>query len=663
MKKRSIRVTLFATLALLAAIIGAFSTALTLKYKTPFRPSFFNYKASMSKRNQELVFKTFDYKQFSEINEFTVALINNHAVAGIGTDYLAASLIKRGVLKKIDYASLLDIPDLKEDEVEEALKVILAPEVFNHLQKYDQFLNQNNTSDKKIHLYDYFFPYFAQDAVIAYNPLKVQNAFSESNEGKIDFESETKRLNLEGDAHKMINILKVLSANNYNKWVITDAVRDNMLYGSGYDLPINSDKRTDENFTGKVDVENYITLIDNFKDLIKDGTGFDVKDTNNISFKGDGLEVLNNLISPSEKNANVTIMYNGDAIDAYYSEDNNKDVEAGTAIKIIRPNKNIFLVDGLVLSSSIDVENEKQYLRNLSQNVYKNANKAYLQYRNLKQIYPNYSFEQLRKMAQIKAEESYFNDWQNPYFESVISEYYSEDDSNSVKQASKNLTDNLNQKHFEIALKSEDEYLNFYKDVIYSYFENLLEKFKESVGEIKLQDSEKIADKLKDNKQLILFYDAIVKILDKNETQTQKQKTNDDYQNSNLSEALNKELLSEEQILTFLVNTYSWVDLSYGDDDGDHKNDLPKWKQSLWMDKYTNIDNFDYINYSLVIDADKRFIYKNYFYDGDGEDNQELQEMFKITPDSDDSVHEALMPVDGYLNSAIATEYYKKTKS
>ncbi|SYV97727.1 Uncharacterised protein, partial [Mycoplasmopsis edwardii] len=66
----------------------------------------------MSEINVEKLNETFDYKEFDEINQFSNALINNKAVAGIGSEFLATELVRKKLIGKIDYSSLLNIPAL-----------------------------------------------------------------------------------------------------------------------------------------------------------------------------------------------------------------------------------------------------------------------------------------------------------------------------------------------------------------------------------------------------------------------------------------------------------------------------------------------------------------------------------------------------------------------
>ncbi|TNK84282.1 hypothetical protein C4M81_02775, partial [Mycoplasmopsis pullorum] len=464
-------------IALAGTILG---TTLTLKSQKKFKPNFYNYKASMSHRLIDSVAQTFNYKQFNEITEFTTAIINNKAVAGIGTDYLAVSLVKQNLLKKIDYASLLDIPDLDEKDYEEALKVILTKETWEHLKSYDEYLTTDINGekfDKPRHLWEYFMPYFNQDAVIAYNVSKVEidqkYRIIDEETGKsineIDFERLNESEEYHDSAYKLINILKILNESGYKYWNITDAIRDNMLYGSTYDFNLDTHVRTDSEFTGSVNDESYVRLIKNFKQLIKDGTGFGVENTSRINFIGDGLNIVNNLINPVERDtkAHAAIIYNGDGIDAYYSSDNYADVEDGSAIRFVKPEKNLFLVDGYVQSSSISDENAKIYNHAMAQTAYQNANVAYLQYRELKKIHPDWEFEKLRKASIIKGQQKYFTDWQAPKLEELFSEDFAEDKTSEYVEY---LVQQINGPElFELSLDSENEYHNFYADIVKKY--------------------------------------------------------------------------------------------------------------------------------------------------------------------------------------------------
>ncbi|MCU9936976.1 hypothetical protein NW731_00165 [Mycoplasmopsis felis] len=412
-----------------------FITTLTLKKNKSFKPSFYNYKSYMSDDNIEHLNNTFDYKEFDEINQFTNALINNKAAAGIGSDFLAAELANKGLISKLDYSILLNLPELKnylkyddylkefnelniqlkntkdqeqkaslnnkilkiqqnlndskkaKELIKQYIKLTLIVEIWNHLNSYN--LNDNNE------LWEYFYPYYSQDMVIAYNIKKVSiNPENLDENQSIDISKYIdKFINTEPNKeiiqnpYSIINLLKIISENGYDKWVITDAVRDNMLYGSSYwPLP---NGRTNEKFTGIVQEEDnnskvlYEILIDSFVDLIKDGTGFDIRNNKHITLKGDGLEIVNDLINPNRPDINAAIMYNGDAIDSYYGSDNFPNQVEDGEIRAIKPNQNILLVDGLVLSNKLNQETKDDFMHNISTGYYSYLSKVIQKYKSI----------------------------------------------------------------------------------------------------------------------------------------------------------------------------------------------------------------------------------------------------------------------------------------
>ncbi|WAM03538.1 hypothetical protein ONA22_00415 [Mycoplasmopsis cynos] len=333
------------------------------KVGTPFKPTFYNYKSYISKVNETKINQSFDYKTFNEIDEFTVGLINNKAIAGIGSDFQTINLIKKGYIKKVNFEKLLNRKINDSNELKQILQKIYTPIVFKHLESYDEELKTDefgNLYNKPKHLWEYFVPYFQQDGVIAYNSLKASDKSNEFISNEKIIENYKKVINKSSitnfkdniKPYSLFNILNTLKNNNYNNLVITDAVRVNMLYGSPYKFTNN---KIVSNYGSIVNENNYKILVDSFIDLIQNSTNKKIDDKA-ISFNGDGLEILRSLIDPSRKDITASIMFNGDALDAYYSEDNgfnikdkNQDiipVPKGT-IKVIKFSENVLLVDGL----------------------------------------------------------------------------------------------------------------------------------------------------------------------------------------------------------------------------------------------------------------------------------------------------------------------------
>ncbi|MCS4536850.1 hypothetical protein NXS15_01790 [Mycoplasma sp. CSL7475-4] len=370
----------------LTAMATALAAALIYKFKKPFKPTFYNYKSYISDNARQAVSEKFDFKEFETIGEFTKAVLTEKAIGGIGSDAQAVQLIKRNKLKRIDYVKLFykDTPDWakgktfaeyrKLDQYKKMQTQIYTKLVWDHLAYYDEVLktdlmNEPWEDDEPKHLYDYFIPYFSQDMVIAYNPTKLDN---ELKNASIDTVEKRKKLyeldslvlnklaNIGFNANKpmdqkevmFVDALQSLKQSSYNRWELTDSVRDNMIYGSGY----NNQIPTGEAST-KSEPKLYQKLINQFAESIKAGIGYNLTNPN-LQLLGDGQLLLNNLIN-FDSNVEAGIIYNGDAFDAYNSEDNYEAVKKGT-IRFIRPKQNLLLVDGLVITNS-DKVNEKFY--------------------------------------------------------------------------------------------------------------------------------------------------------------------------------------------------------------------------------------------------------------------------------------------------------------
>ncbi|WP_416738118.1 hypothetical protein ACLRE7_00275 [Mycoplasmopsis meleagridis] len=444
------------------SFISALAASLTYKYNNPFKPTFYNYKQYIEEDIKKDIEKEFDYKEFDTLNQFTVAILTNKAIAGIGSDSQAVTLIKKDKLQKIDFYKLFpetfNNPENKNKKVDEILKSLYSDVVWNHLVSYDDDLKTDefghNFSDGPRHLWEYFVPYFAQDMVIAYNPSKILNLDS-YNFNLEDYYALDKKIIKEVSSQRendpswspwsMYSILKVLKENGFNNLEITDAVRDNMIYGSAYHFDKETGKYTNDLATGQGqdfgqindinkfiklfnehlkeeykndnlypnnvlklselqnDLNNFVNktqngysnfkeLIDQFSNLIKNSTGYKLNDEK-VNFIGNGLELVDRLISPASE-INVGVIYNGDTIDAYSANDNNSSVRDGV-VRYLRPKDNLLLVDGLVI---VKDTNEK-----ISNKIYDLAKNTFLDGIDLKQEeYDKLNDEQKLDLGAIK---------------------------------------------------------------------------------------------------------------------------------------------------------------------------------------------------------------------------------------------------------------------
>ncbi|EIN14954.1 Hypothetical protein, predicted transmembrane protein [Mycoplasmopsis agalactiae 14628] len=452
-----------AALSAAAVAVGAVSYKYT---KSAFKPVFSNYQAYIDEYNLEKLSQRFEYKQFAVLDEFTRDILTNKTAGGIGSDSQATKLLinsnqGKPLLRKFKRSDFKKIFKAKWDDsktTEENLKVIYNPVVFEHIKSYDALLDnvpvfdENGTiipnktqkdlpNEERLHLYDYFIPYFMQDMVIAYNPQKIakyNNLFkpfhmeapeepveSDGEQAQKDYEIAKKEYDakyensisdyfagVHNGIEKQINskLIEIINNpnNKYKEKVVdkntgketieehnhlpmsealkllrnpyganseqdafkyyqyTNAVRDNMIYGSSYRLDTKTGKRVSQptgeaviteetNITNKkIRTEIYRDLIDQFVDMFQDSTGFKITDTERVRTSGNGLDLLNTLVDPTKK-FNVAIIYNGDAVDAFYSLDNVKNSEVPDGVvRFIRPSVNLLLVDGFVIADSTE---------------------------------------------------------------------------------------------------------------------------------------------------------------------------------------------------------------------------------------------------------------------------------------------------------------------
>ncbi|WP_322912672.1 hypothetical protein [Mycoplasmopsis felis] len=678
-----------------------FITTLTLKKNKSFKPSFYNYKSYMSDDNIEHLNNTFDYKEFDEINQFTNALINNKAAAGIGSDFLAAELANKGLISKLDYSILLNLPELKnylkyddylkefnelniqlkntkdqeqkaslnnkilkiqqnlndskkaKELIKQYVKLTLRPEIWNHLNSYN--LNDNNE------LWEYFYPYYSQDMVIAYNIKKVSiNPENLDENQSIDISKYIdKFINTEPNKeiiqnpYSIINLLKIISENGYDKWVITDAVRDNMLYGSSYwPLP---NGRTNEKFTGIVQEEDnnskpYEILIDSFVDLIKDGTGFDIRNNKHITLKGDGLEIVNDLINPNRPDINAAIMYNGDAIDSYYGSDNFPNQVEDGEIRAIKPNQNILLVDGLVLSNKLNQETKDDFMHNISTGYYSYLSKVIQKYKSifnqdLKQNFDNLQNKLVENhiieiWKDFKTEElsKQWNDLNNDVIINFVNKIASIIDLSSQENNQEfiNFYD-LRQKYLKKAEQNinKNDAINYssylMKEFLNKNYSDFMNNLVNKILEISNNNFE-----VKEEELLKLNQDEFSKMIIKNtltfiEEFLQKIKENEN---------------KEEFIFDTIINSLVFIDLS----------------NEEYLKNYNNLSNFNFINYVPTSITDYELIYRFYFFDKYDNHDFNAINMFEII-NTDAIKHESIKPVNDKLLSKITTYYFSKIKS
>ncbi|WP_416738820.1 hypothetical protein ACM0L0_01605 [Mycoplasma sp. 005V] len=627
MKKLYRNLLICSSLLVTGAVVGS---ALAYKATHQYKPAFYNFKSYMSEDNQDVLRQHFTYTQFSEISEFNNALINHKAAAGVGTDFLAAQLAKKGLITKIDYSVLFNDPSLKNNyqKTKNLVRLFLRDEIWNHLAQYNEELAQANKGE----LWEYFFPYYSQDAVVAYNTLKnpIDPANREDADDKLSgiatsWLKEQDFGNQEA-YNSFINVLKAVHANGFDSFIITDAMRDNMLYGSSYWLLPDGD-RTSSKFTGDVKSDTYKILIDSFKQLIKDGTGYDVRNNRHISFEGDGLELLNQLINPKRPDITAAIMYNGDAIDAYYGSDNypasEKEEELGIShdgdIRVIKPKQNLLLVDGIMLSSANDQNENDLYLQILGQSIYSNLN-SYWEIGKDKITLDNYNkalkvqFSEnvtAQVWKQIQQQGAFAHLWDSSLLAQPI-------ESEQVNQVITKYSDLINlslpqnhtwfEKYAQMQTQRDEEVANYDAKInispsmLQAYFLASKDNFLVQSLAFLSSDESKINMSQETDEDAILA--AIIE-------------TNKEEASNFIQEAEDK----KEALALYLGRKIAFIDISNDEN----------------IEGWGNLTNFNYINYVPTQEIDYQLVLRNYFADvTDGQDKNVI-DIYKIVDVSNQS--------------------------
>lgn len=332
--------------------VGLVIIVVVFKFIYTFQPSFYSYSSYVDPQTVKQINKKYTYKEYASANEFEFAMENNKAIAGIGSDYSIISLINQGKIAPI------------RKEMEKFLNPNKGWEDYwtlgaqQQMKEYDEYLNQsflqkqfNDPYYKEFKFSDFVVPYFINDKVIALDTKKIWN--------KIDMTQEDVIKELKLDSQNTPTLEKVLEALNTSnsnvkiQW--TKNERENVVLGDTISNP-------KEKWNTEITENNYLGWLNNFAKIVKDGTGFSMDNTNKNLFDTDSDIILNNLINPTSK-INVTMIYNGDALDAYYGHDNFQSIQDGDRVRIIRSNYTVRVLDCFVVSSSIS-QNEKEKLLN-----------------------------------------------------------------------------------------------------------------------------------------------------------------------------------------------------------------------------------------------------------------------------------------------------------
>lgn len=394
MHKRIFKVLSIYLLIFLIAL--AFLGGLLFKLTNHYRPSIYNYESYLAPDIVNNIKKNYNYKEFKEINEFTQALTQDKAIAGVGSDFQTAQLILDKKIKKINFEKVFgDGTNNWENR-----KKFFTTNVQNHLESFDTLIYNKlslMTEDdlKKIgfeidkeknqwrsfetkqkhgnewdHFADYIIPYYIQDKGIAYN-------INKDSRPNLDIDKAQNALENLDLPITWTEIFSILKDNQYQRVAWTNAFIDNLMIGAmNYKSETPEEWKKTFTYEGKGKLfnfndDNYKLAIDSFIDFVKQSSGHSIKNTEFNYLSGDGLELLNYLIEPKSGRSDSAVIYNGDALDAYYSQDNFASVEDGL-IRFVRPKYNYILMDGWILSHKLSEEDTNNFLEVLKENIYHN---------------------------------------------------------------------------------------------------------------------------------------------------------------------------------------------------------------------------------------------------------------------------------------------------
>ncbi|WP_231852595.1 hypothetical protein [Metamycoplasma canadense] len=492
-----------------------FLIALAFKLTTRYHPSVYNYESYLAPEIVEKLKKNYNYKEFKEINEFTQALTQDKAIAGVGSDFQTAQLILDKKIKKINYTRIFgtdtnnwenrkkfftkNVQDHLNKFNELVFNKLVDFKKNNELHKYGFELDINNKKWRSLetkkknpnewdHFSDYILPYYIQDKGVAYNI----NKYTRPN---LNIEDATKKFEEKEKNFKWNEIFFILKKNNYKYVAWTNAFVDNLMIGAmNYSKKSNNPDEWKKIFTingeGKLfnfNNDNYKLAIDSFIDFVKEASGSSIRDTKHNFLSGDGLELLNHLIEPKEGRSDSAVIYNGDALDAYYSKDNFASVEEGY-VRFERPKYNYILMDGWIISSKLTNEEENKFLDTLKMNIYhnnylysnKNIDFNNLNLTKLESIFIKKVQEFIDDEAKenaLKTVEKIFNN--NEAREIVINELNKDE---NLKQINWNLLENWKNEINKFIYSKDGNYWNWLSiirknsDDGYSIFENAFTK-------------------------------------------------------------------------------------------------------------------------------------------------------------------------------------------
>lgn len=351
-----------------------------------FKPVIFNYSNYTNESVIPKINESFSFREYDDLPEFKNQLIEGKTIGGFSSDYQIAEFASQGLIKEIDYNAFFGTKGVVYDRT--WAKNNFTDLVFKQMSNYDSFLEKEflkkgfspQQAKEKGQLWKFLIPYFTQDKVLGFNIEKLENL---SRSQKDEWLNATpQEINAKFPDKSYVGILKTLKNLGGDNIIINDILRQNLAIGSTYDST--NPLITNKNPSGILTEENYKNLTNNFIQLIKEGTGYDLKKDSGsgIELEGSGQEIIEKLINPRTK-TDVSIFYNGDSTQTifpaftfskeYSNLDKNINFGRKNPVRIVRADNQISLLDGVVVSAGIDKNIETKFLKTIYENLYKGS--------------------------------------------------------------------------------------------------------------------------------------------------------------------------------------------------------------------------------------------------------------------------------------------------
>ena len=331
-----------------------------------FKIALYNYKDYTSNDSKETMSKYFNYKEFNDLPDFSQALQASKTIGGVGSDYYNAKLALGGYIKPLNFKKALHINYRDKADLENILRTrVYTPAAWRQMSYFDSLLANagggkglDNDQDGQVDkLWEYMIPYYMQNKTLVFNINRPGVHWSADELAKLEDPTKINEVfeqtvNGEKRDRTYVGLLKTLKDHGYTNFVVNDYMRDNMIIGS----------ETNGKLTGKVpSLDVAKEQLEGFKNTFIQGVGINpFTETKHVKFEASGGQSLSSIIDP-EKHWQASFLYNGDAIDAYYSNDNFESLEDGKDIRFVNPINPVYLLDGIVLSSMVSEETEDRF--------------------------------------------------------------------------------------------------------------------------------------------------------------------------------------------------------------------------------------------------------------------------------------------------------------